>query len=191
MLAAAAPRRTAAARQCLPRGKRRRDGSGGRAAAGNPRCERPGRLRSAGDQLDDRSGRRGDGGAQAPTMTGADDRAAWLERNRRAMVAAFGSFVRSGGGTVLELDGVFAGINPNAAERSVFNSVVYSDREALERERERLAGAYAEHGCAWTVWVPEDDVETARMLDAAGHRLDAEPRAMGLELDGFPEPDLG
>jgi GNAT superfamily N-acetyltransferase len=124
-------------------------------------------------------------------MTGADDRAAWLERNRRAMVAAFGSFVRSGGGTVLELDGVFAGINPNAAERSVFNSVVYSDREALERERERLAGAYAEHGCAWTVWVPEDDVETARMLDAAGHRLDAEPRAMGLELDGFPEPDLG
>ena len=72
----------------------------------------------------------------------------------------------------------------------MFNSVVYSDPAALAEARHELASAYAEHGCAWTVWVPEHDKETARMLRDAGHRLDAEPRAMGFELGGVPEPDL-
>ena len=118
------------------------------------------------------------------------DDANWLELNRRAMEAAFASFVRAAGGEVLEPDGVLAGVNPAVPERSVFNSVVYSDPKALGAAREQLAAAYAEHGCAWTVWVPEGDVESARMLEAAGHHLDAEPRAMGIELDQYPEPDL-
>jgi GNAT superfamily N-acetyltransferase len=118
------------------------------------------------------------------------DRSDWLDLNRRGMEATFGSFSRSAGGRVVELDGVFAAINPAVPERSVFNSVVYSDPQALAAGRGEPAEAYAEHGCAWTVWVPEDDTETARMLEQAGHHFDAEPRAMGFALDGYPEPDL-
>jgi GNAT superfamily N-acetyltransferase len=119
------------------------------------------------------------------------DRQRWLDLNRRGMEAAFGSFVRSAGGEAIEVEGVFAGVNPAIPERSVFNSVVYSDPEALAAERERIAAAFAEHGCAWTVWVPAGDTGTARMLEGAGHRLDGEPRAMGMRLDGFAEPELG
>ena len=47
-------------------------------------------------------------------------------------------------------------------------------------------------GCAWTVWVPEGDVrDRARLLEAAGHHLDAEPRAMGMDLAEAQEPDAG
>ncbi len=41
------------------------------------------------------------------------------------------------------------------------------------------------------MWVPEDDAEAARALEDAGHVLDAEPRAMGAELDDVEEPDMG
>jgi GNAT superfamily N-acetyltransferase len=39
---------------------------------------------------------------------------------------------------------------------------------------------------AWTVWVPDKDRDSARMLAARGHVLDASPRAMAMELS-----DLG
>jgi len=44
---------------------------------------------------------------------------------------------------------------------------------------------------AWTVWVPEADRDSARMLEDAGHRLDATPAAMVLDLDDMPPPDPG
>jgi ribosomal protein S18 acetylase RimI-like enzyme len=118
------------------------------------------------------------------------DSAGWLELNLRAMQAAFSAFARSSGAQLLELDGVIATVNPAVRERSVFNSVVYLDPDALSGARERLAAAYADAGCAWTVWVPESDVRTAEMLERAGHVLDAQPRAMGIELAGVTEPDL-
>jgi ribosomal protein S18 acetylase RimI-like enzyme len=118
------------------------------------------------------------------------ERSQWLDINRRGMEAAFAGFVRSAGGEAIEREGVFAGVNPQVPERSVFNSVVYSDGEALGAIRDELAAAYASNGCAWTVWVPEEDSASAEMLADAGHRLDAEPRAMGMELTGFSEPDL-
>lgn len=114
----------------------------------------------------------------------------WLDLNRRSMAATLSCFIGSNGGEAIELDGVWAGVNPATPERSVFNSVVYSDPEALAAGRDRLADAFAEHGCAWTVWVPEGDTATAEMLERAGHTLDAAPRAMGFELGGYPEPDL-
>lgn len=114
----------------------------------------------------------------------------WLELNLRGMQAAFSSFARGSGAQLLELDGVVASINPAVAERSVFNSVVYTDPGALAASREELAATYADAGCAWTVWVPERDEATARILEDAGHTLDAQPRAMGIELDGVSEPDL-
>jgi GNAT superfamily N-acetyltransferase len=118
------------------------------------------------------------------------ERSEWLDLNRRGMEAAFAGFVRSAGGEVIERQGVVAGINPEVPERSVFNSVVYSDGARLESIRDELAAAYASQGCAWTVWVPEHDSVSAALLEGAGHTLDAEPRAMGMELGGFPEPDL-
>jgi GNAT superfamily N-acetyltransferase len=114
----------------------------------------------------------------------------WLELNLRGMQAAFASFARSAGAQVLELDQVFAAVNPAVRERSVFNSVVFLDSAALAAAHEELAAAYADAGCSWTVWVPEQDTETARMLAGVGHVLDAQPRAMGIDLDGTDEPEL-
>jgi GNAT superfamily N-acetyltransferase len=119
------------------------------------------------------------------------DRQEWLAPGTRGMVATFGAFARSAGAEVLERDNIFAIFNPAVKERSVFNSVVYSDPAGLASAHDELAAAYAERGCAWTVWVPEDDTATAALLAAAGHRLDAEPRAMGAPLSAFTEPDLG
>jgi predicted GNAT family acetyltransferase len=118
------------------------------------------------------------------------DSDAWLELNLRGMQTAFSGFARSAGAQVLELEGLIAGINPAVPERSVFNSVVYLDPHALAGAYDQLAAAFAEAGCAWTVWVPEGDRATAELLEAKGHSLDARPRAMGVELEGVPEPDL-
>ncbi len=118
------------------------------------------------------------------------ERESWLELNLRGMQAAFSSFARSAGAELLERDRVIAVVNPAVPERSVFNSVVYLDPEALAASYDELAAAYAEAGCSWTVWVPEKDSASAQMLDRASHTLDAKPRAMGIELAGIAEPDL-
>ena len=48
-----------------------------------------------------------------------------------------------------------------------------------------MAAAYEAAGVrAWTVWVPDEDRDSARWLAARGHVLDAEPRAMAMELAG-------
>src|SRR2546426_9449770 len=100
----------------------------------------------------------------------------------------------SEGGRLVELDGVIATIVPVAPERSVVNSVAYESGEAIEQALDPLAAAYAEAGIgAWTVWVPEHDHATQELLADAGHKLDATPRAMAIELGGFersPGPDL-
>lgn len=114
----------------------------------------------------------------------------WLDLNLRGMQAALASFARAAGAQLLELNGLVAVVNGAVPERSVFNSVVYTDPEVLATARDELAAAYADARCAWTVWVPERDTGTARMLDAEGHTLDAQPRAMGIELAGVEEPDL-
>jgi hypothetical protein len=91
-----------------------------------------------------------------------------------------------------ERDGLLASIVPAVPERSVFNSVIYERPEALEGALDELAGAYEEAGVrAWTVWVPESDRGSAALLEAAGHRLDARPRAMELELDELPDAEPG
>ncbi len=96
----------------------------------------------------------------------------------------------SPGARAIEFDGVLAAVIPLAPDRSVFNSVLYDDAERLAANLERLAAAYEDAGVrAWTVWVHESDEETARVLERAGHSVDAQPRAMAMELDGFERPD--
>ena len=96
----------------------------------------------------------------------------------------------------LTIDGVTALITPATPDRSVLNSVVAEDFTKLEGVLDELAATYAEAGVrAWTVWVPEHELEARELLGNAGHVLDATPAAMLLQLDELvapsrPDPEL-
>ena len=119
------------------------------------------------------------------------DRAAALELHRRSLMS-FARLIGSGAESsrVLESDGVAAAVVPEVPDRSVVNSVAYTDTPALAAALDGLAAAYEDAGVgAWTVWVPEDDRDAASLLEAGGHRLDAEPVAMVADLARLPDPD--
>jgi GNAT superfamily N-acetyltransferase len=60
---------------------------------------------------------------------------------------------------------------------------VYEHAAALESALPAIADAYADSGVrAWTVWVPEADMDAAALLASAGHALDGVPRAMVAHL---------
>jgi GNAT superfamily N-acetyltransferase len=83
-----------------------------------------------------------------------------------------------------------AAIIPSSPNRSFFNSVFYSDSDHLVEALPRLAKAYDDAGVnAWTVWIPATDETAKAGLEAAGHVLDATPRAMGLDLVELRSPD--
>lgn len=92
----------------------------------------------------------------------------------------------SDGARVLERDGVVAALVPATPERSVINSVVYERAGALAAAYDALAAAYDEIGAAWTVWVHDGDADTAALLKANGHVLDAAPAAMAVDLVAQP-----
>ncbi len=108
----------------------------------------------------------------------------------RAGMAPFWKLMaESCGGSAWERRGVMASVIPQTPERSVFNSVFYEDPDALLGCLDELAGLYEEAGVrAWTVWVPEADAVAARGLEAAGHKLDAAPRAMAMATSDLREP---
>jgi GNAT superfamily N-acetyltransferase len=106
-----------------------------------------------------------------------------MRANMRAFYRLLGE--RSPGGAVLERDGLLAAIVPACPNRSIVNAVVYDGVKALAANGEGLRAAYGRAGVhAWTVWVPEADGAAARLLEQWGHRLDAKPRGMTLELTG-------
>src|SRR4249919_1246304 len=112
------------------------------------------------------------------------------ELRRRAIagvrdeVEAFGSAAPDS--ILVRREGLLASVVPASPQRSLFNSVYYEDAAALAAELDALAALYESHDVrAWTVWVPDDDRETARLLSARGHSLDAGPRAMAMELAEF------
>jgi GNAT superfamily N-acetyltransferase len=109
------------------------------------------------------------------------------ELRRRAVegvrdeIEAFGS--AAPGSIVFRREGLIASVVPASPQRSLFNGVFYTDPAALAGEVDALEALYESHGVrAWTVWVPDDDRESARLLAGRGHSLDAEPRAMAMEL---------
>ncbi len=109
------------------------------------------------------------------------------ELRRRAIagvrdeVEAFGSAAPDS--SLIRREGLLAAVVPATPQRSLFNSVFYDDPEAPGREYEALAAAYEAAGVrAWTVWVPDEDRETAAMLAERGHVLDSDPRAMAIDL---------
>jgi len=86
-------------------------------------------------------------------------------------------------GSVLRPPGVIAAVSPSTPERSLFNSVFAVDPPALADSIDSLAATYERAGVrAWTVWVPDEDRESAALLADRGHALDGAPRSMGLEL---------
>jgi GNAT superfamily N-acetyltransferase len=96
------------------------------------------------------------------------------------------------GGRVETVGDAQATVIPASPNRSFFNSVFYEDCEALVDALPRLAEIYDEAGVnAWTVWIPASDEVARAGLEAAGHVLDATPRAMGLDMGDLapPEPD--
>jgi GNAT superfamily N-acetyltransferase len=99
----------------------------------------------------------------------------------RDQVEAFGSAHTDS--VLIRRPGLLAAVVPSSPRRSFFNSVFYSDSATLSAEIDALAEAYESGGVeAWTVWVPDEDRDSVRMLAARGHVLDASPRAMAMEL---------
>jgi ribosomal protein S18 acetylase RimI-like enzyme len=117
------------------------------------------------------------------------DAAAW-ERMLESMRVFFSTLPdASEGARLLELDGVLAGVTPSVPERSIANWVLYEDEDALLAAVDELAEAYDEAGVlAWTVWVPEYHERARRVLEDAGHKLDATPTAMIASLDEVEAP---
>jgi GNAT superfamily N-acetyltransferase len=97
----------------------------------------------------------------------------------------------SEGARLLERDEVTAAVVPACPERSVLNSVAYERSAALRDAYDEVAAAYAAIGATWTVWVHHGDREAAAFLQSRGHVLDAEPAAMGRELDHVARPPAG
>jgi GNAT superfamily N-acetyltransferase len=96
------------------------------------------------------------------------------------------------GGEIFAEGDVQAAIVPASPNRSFFNSVFYEDADHLIEVLPRLAEAYEAAGVnAWTVWIPAEDERARSGLEAAGHVLDATPRAMGFALSELrlPDPD--
>jgi GNAT superfamily N-acetyltransferase len=86
---------------------------------------------------------------------------------------------------------VTAAVVPACAERSVLNCVMFSSIDALAGQLDRLADEYERAGVrAWTVWVPEHERQAARLLEEAGHVLDARPAAMVRSLEGIEPPAI-
>jgi GNAT superfamily N-acetyltransferase len=115
------------------------------------------------------------------------------ELRRRAIaglrdeVEAFGS--GAPGSFLIRREGLLAAVTPVSPQRSLFNSIYYEDPVALVGTLDELEATYDSHGiAAWTVWVPDEDRETARLLADRGHKLDAEPRAMAMRLSDLAGP---
>jgi GNAT superfamily N-acetyltransferase len=113
-----------------------------------------------------------------------------MQRSMRATAHLFASGAPDS--RVLEIDGVTGSITPATPDRSVLNGVVVEDFDRLPGVLDQFAAAYEEAGVrAWTVWVPEHEEAARELLAAAGHKLDATPAAMLLDLSELRAPSTG
>lgn len=107
-----------------------------------------------------------------------------LEENYRVLAAT------ADGSRLMEYPGVIAACVPACPTRSFPNGIVYESAEELSAAIDALAAEYRHAGIrAFTVWVPEGDRAAARIVEGAGHVLDAAPMAMVIELADLPDPD--
>jgi ribosomal protein S18 acetylase RimI-like enzyme len=113
-----------------------------------------------------------------------------IQLQRHGLEAFYRVIARAGDDSRLhEFPGVIACSVPLCPTRSFPNSVVYERAEDLFAALDPLAAEYRHEGIqAWTVWVPEGETDATRLLADAGHRLDATPTAMVIELAGLAQP---
>jgi GNAT superfamily N-acetyltransferase len=122
-------------------------------------------------------------------MAYVDDAEGW-----RRLIASLATWSRtidgaSEGMCTVDGDGYVATMTPVAPDRSIVNDVVYWDAYGLDSSYGELERQYGEAGIrAWTVWVPDTDRVTAQRLEARGHKLDATPEAMVLDLERIERP---
>lgn len=109
-----------------------------------------------------------------------------LDRMLATMRSAWRALARNGASWHDE-DGIGALVTPSVPERSVLNCVIYERGADVAGAYEGLAPLF-DGVDAWTVWVPQEDTETAGFLERQGHELDAEPAGMVLELATFEQP---
>jgi len=124
----------------------------------------------------------------------ADDRG-WFDLVLSNQPPLWSLYVDACGGEVFTEGDIQATIIAASPNRSFFNSVFYSDSEHLLDALPGIAERYEKAGVtAWTVWIPAEDESARNGLSAAGHVLDATPRAMGFELSRLsppgPDPSL-
>src|SRR5438128_1729191 len=113
-----------------------------------------------------------------------------MRANMRAFYRLLGEC--SPAGELIERDGLVAAVVPSCPGRSIVNAVGSEHPRGRADARPELARRYEDAGVrAWTVWVPPADRESAQLLEEAGHRLDASPRAMTLELATFERDAAG
>jgi GNAT superfamily N-acetyltransferase len=114
-----------------------------------------------------------------------------LDRMLATMRSAFSAMGR-GQARWVESDGIGALVTPEVPNRSIVNCVIYQPDGDVKAAYDWLENEYADVD-AWTFWVPETDRETAAFLESRGHKLDAGPAMMALDLSGFtpsgPLPD--
>lgn len=116
-----------------------------------------------------------------------------LFEREQAGLAAFYRLLVAGSKSsrLIEHEDLVAAVVPVTPERSFCNAVVPQSSQGLSDRLDALAVAYERAGVrAWTVWIPGSDTRSALLLEQSGHRLDATPAAMALELDHF-EPATG
>jgi GNAT superfamily N-acetyltransferase len=109
-----------------------------------------------------------------------------LDRMLATMRSAFSAMGR-GEARWVERDGVGALVTPPVPNRSIVNCVIYQPGSDLEAAYDWLENEFAEVE-AWTVWVPDTDRERASFLESRGHKLDADPAMMVLDLQSFTPP---
>lgn len=109
-----------------------------------------------------------------------------IDRMIETMRHAFGALGR-GDARWVERDDVGALVTPFAPQRSIMNCVVYRRGADVEAAYDWLEQEYGDVD-AWTVWVPEEDQRTAAHLAERGHKLDADPAMMALDLRGWNPP---
>jgi GNAT superfamily N-acetyltransferase len=92
----------------------------------------------------------------------------------------------------VEHHGVGALVTPFVPNRSIVNCVICQPGADLEGAYDWLENEYAEVD-AWTVWVPEANGDQAAFLQSRGHKMDADPAMMVLDVANYaptgPLPD--
>src|SRR3954447_11375731 len=109
-----------------------------------------------------------------------------LDRMLNTMQHAWSAMGR-GSAEWVHRDGIGALHTRGVPDRSIVNAVVPLRNADVQGAYSWLDELFSDVN-AWTVWIPEDNRELAGFLESRGHRLDADPAMMVLNLPGWNPP---